>query len=141
MTVPGLFPSEMPPEVFQETPELCYANVNEFVTEFLLPSWRHTFAGARWCSQWWRHSEAISRLDALWRAFEQLRTGEPLNMAVWWRDYADPMMRSLTDPDGVFCMCDATTDEHRVPEVWKSDPPPEGMFTDERKIETDPFLS
>nr|WP_232234197.1 DUF4913 domain-containing protein [Micromonospora chokoriensis] len=30
-----------------------------------------------WCLRWWAHPEAISRLYALWRAWETLRVSDP----------------------------------------------------------------
>ena len=68
----------------EQEPDLYFANAHDFVVQYLLPSWRHTYSGARWCAQWWCHAEALSRLDALWRAFESMRHGDAAGMAVWW---------------------------------------------------------
>ena len=36
--------------------------------------YRRTLGGEfRWCAQWWHHGEAISRLTALWYAWEAMR--------------------------------------------------------------------
>lgn len=120
-----------------EQPQLAYPNCAEFVEYFLLPSWRHTTSGARWCAYWWRHSEAISRLDALWRSFEAHRHGDPSGMAVWWRDFADPTMNSLTRDNGTFALCDAVTGEHDEAKIWPVNTPPVGMFGNERGIIAD----
>lgn len=117
-----------------EQPELAYSNCADFVEQFLLPSWRHTTAGVRWCAYWWKHSEAISRLDALWRSFEAQRHGDPNGMAIWWRDFADPIMSSLTRDNGTFALCDAISGEHGEPKMWPVKTPPLGMFGDERGI-------
>lgn len=118
----------------EDEPVLYYANCHDFVVGYMLPSWRHTFAGARWCQLWWRHAEAVNRLDALWRSFEVHRHGDPSGMAVWWRDFADPTMSALTRPDGPFSRCSAELDEHDQAPIWPSRKPPAGLFMDERAI-------
>ena len=46
----------------------------------------------RWCGRWWDHTEAISRLQALWRTWETLRV-EPLGMDLWLREHLDHRQR------------------------------------------------
>lgn len=118
----------------EDDPDLYFANAHDFVTGYLLPSWRHTRSGSKWCQYWWRHAEALNRLDALWRSFEGHRHGDASGMAVWWRDFADPTMSSLTRTSGTFAQCDPTTGDHVANPTWKSAPAPAGMFMDERKI-------
>jgi hypothetical protein len=54
---------------------LFYASVEKFVREQLAPMYRRALDGSHrtWCPERWRHAEAISRLEALWRAWEHLR--------------------------------------------------------------------
>jgi hypothetical protein len=49
--------------------------VEEFVREQPAPMYRRALDGTQRtrCPEWWRHAEAISRVEALWRAWEQLR--------------------------------------------------------------------
>jgi len=94
-----------------------YADVYEFVHEFLV----HVYARRvsrqntrfRWCPQWYLHPEAVARLEALWKAFEPPRQDPSLGPAIWWRDYTDPTMTTLTAPDGPFAECGA--DAHVAP--------------------------
>jgi hypothetical protein len=61
-----------------DAPELFYPNVAEFVSGKLATSYRRQLnvqGGVTWCPQWWKHAEAISRLEALWRAWEFLAPG------------------------------------------------------------------
>lgn len=110
--------------------ELWYPNVDRFLHEFLLPSWRH-MPGAKWCRKWYLHAEAVSRLDALWRAYEAMRVGDPTGMAVWWRDYADPLMASLTSDSGTFMGCDHRRDMHHPMPAWLADHAPSVTVPDE----------
>lgn len=68
--------------------------------------------GATWCPQWWKHAEAISRLEALWRAWEFLRLDGTTGMGVWWRDNTDHHMSVLLSTDGPFKGC-TPDDGHR----------------------------
>lgn len=95
-------------------PELCYPCLDDWFQDYFTSAYRRSFLGPqhRWCAQWWRHPEAVSRLDAMWRAWEHLRLDPALGMSVWWREHADTHMAALTHPDGTFKGCrpgDAST--------------------------------
>ncbi|WP_235532561.1 DUF4913 domain-containing protein [Nocardioides sp. Root140] len=93
-----------------------FPNVYVFVNDFLSKVYArpvHRQTSWKWCSHWWDHPEAVSRLEALWKAFEALRQDPGTGGAVWWRDYADPTMAALADPEGTFAECSDTS--HEVP--------------------------
>lgn len=121
-----------PAETDEDAPELFYANVAEFVGEKLAPTYRRHVnpgGGITWCPQWWKHAEAISRLEALWRAWEFLRLEGATGMSVWWRDHADHHMSVLLSADGPFKGC-SPEDGHRskLPPL-QCEEPPEGLFS------------
>ncbi|EOR69980.1 hypothetical protein JCM3263A_18750 [Thermobifida fusca] len=79
--------------------------MDEFVREVILPMYQRKVgprSSRRWSAEWWRSAEAVSRLDALWRAWEHLRLDGALGMSTWWRDHADYHMNILFPPDGPF---------------------------------------
>ena len=73
-------------------------------------------AGAHWCPQWWRHPEAISRLYALWRAWETLRDDPDTGLSVWWRDHFEHHWTALTGEYGPFSRCGP--DRGHTPTQW-----------------------
>ncbi|WP_311380826.1 DUF4913 domain-containing protein [Arthrobacter sp. ISL-28] len=85
-------------------PELFYPDLASFVQDQLAPTSSRNMNGTSttWCPTWWRHAEAISRLEALWRAWEFLRLDPSTGMSVWWRDHADHHMGVLLSADGHF---------------------------------------
>lgn len=95
--------------------ETVYVDVEDFVTAFLAPVWQHKIdidgRATTWCRQWWRHTEAIIRLEALWRAWENLRLDPATGISVWFRDHADYHMAVLTNVDGPFGGC--TPNQHK----------------------------
>ncbi len=111
--------------------ELCFPDVHTFVEEFLI----HVYARDhdpqgdwRWCEQWWRHPEAISRLEALWHAFEALRLEAGVGPSSWWRDHCDPAMAQLTDSRGPFAQCKAGREtRHKSPDPLPVTPAPSGL--------------
>lgn len=111
---------------------LFYGNVAEFVTDrlrFLYPL-PPAGSGWAWCAEWYRHAQALSRLDAVWRAWEHLRLDPAVGMSAWWIHHADPMMRTLLDPaTGPFAQC---VGGHRDPEPLPVMSPPPGLFVDQR---------
>ncbi len=119
----------------QETePETFYGNVDEFVREFLVVTYRREISRQgtyKWDARWWMHPEAVARLDALWRAWEHLRNDPATGMSVWWRDHADHHMGVLMSPDGPFRKTTGTID---LGEPLPYEPPPPGLFPDVRTV-------
>lgn len=114
---------------------LYYGSVDEFVREYLRHVYRRRIDGRHrcWAGEWWRYDEAVIRLEALWRAWEDLRQDPTTGMSVWWRDHADHHMAILLDPDGPFA--DATDGEEntcRRGEPLPYVPPPAGLFPNVR---------
>lgn len=93
--------------------ELAYPSLESWVAEFFTLTFRRAFGGEfRWCPQWQDHPEAVLRLDALWRAYESLRSDGPLGMATWLTNFLDPQMAVLLGRGGPFGQC--STDRHTV---------------------------
>jgi hypothetical protein len=99
--------TELPPEP-SGTPEpaktepeqaLVYPDLVSFVQEKLYPAYRRSVSGTdrTWCPSWWKHEEANSRLESLWRSWEFLCPNGSINMSVWWRD-----TRVILPPKGSF---------------------------------------
>lgn len=107
---------------------LEFPTLDRFVAEQLAVLYARPLGHGRvWCPQWWRHAEARSRLDALWRSWEHLRWEPALGMSVWFRDHADPHMAVLLDPDGPFHGCKPEQHAGRLTPL-PVDPPPDGLF-------------
>ncbi|HEY1156487.1 MAG TPA: DUF4913 domain-containing protein, partial [Arthrobacter sp.] len=81
----------------QKPPELVYGSAEEFLHEQLLPTYVRDVDGraAKWCLEWYFHPEAVSRVEALWRAWEHLRLDGATGISVWFRDHADHHMNVL----------------------------------------------
>lgn len=95
-----------------EPPKPEFDSVYDFVEQHLVFLYERRVRGSEdraWCPQWWSHPEAVSRLEALWRAWEALRTDPALGMSVWWRDHADAHMSVLLDTAGPFWACSVSS--------------------------------
>jgi hypothetical protein len=98
----------------EDTPEPVYLAVEDWVIDYFLPMFRRTLGGDfRWCTQWWQHGEAISRLSALWHAWEVLRLQPGTGIATWYRDHLDHQLPILMGARGPFYQCSETA--HREP--------------------------
>jgi hypothetical protein len=79
-----------------------------WVQNLVIPVYcREVTSGAPWCSQWWRHPEAIAQLHGLSMAWQEF-TGPTSHLsgpAIWHRDFLGPAMASLRDPSGPFAGC------------------------------------
>lgn len=112
--------------------QLLYPSLEQWVSGWLVRTYRRSLGGHHlaWCPEWWRHAEAISRLEAMWRAWEHLRLDPSTGMSVWFRDHCDPHMAVLLSPDGPFKGCDPERG-HRASELPALPviAPPEGLFS------------
>jgi hypothetical protein len=98
----------------EPTAEPVYYALEDWLAGYFLPMFRRTLGGEyRWCHQWWQHGEAISRLTALWHAWEVLRLQPGLGIATWYRDHLDHQLPILMGARGPFYQCSETT--HREP--------------------------
>ena len=100
-----------------------YSRLEDFVDGHFVPLVRRPLGGEfRWCAQWWRHAEAISRLTAIWHAWEALRRQPGTGIGLWYRDHLDHQLPHLLGPRGPFFQC--SEDEHIEPRRLKSEPAP-----------------
>lgn len=117
---------------------LYFASVDEFVREFICPTYTRQVGGGTptrlWAGEWWRHREAVARLEALWRAWEHLRMEGSTGVSVWFRDHADHHMNILMNPEGPFAAIDIDdpTNKNKKGEPLPYVAPPEGLFPNVR---------
>lgn len=114
-----------------DQPPTHYPNVAAFVEEYL----RYIFqrqvtdtTDAVWCPEWWEHTEAVIRLDALWRAWEHYRTNEKTGLSTWFTVHADRHMKKLLDPSGPFKYCNPRHGHRKMLAPLPLASPPAGLF-------------
>ncbi len=128
-------PVQLRPHRKPVPPPLLFGSTAQWAEQVLFPTYRRDVhrAGLGWCPTWWAHAEVISRLEALWRAWEHLRLDPALGMGIWWKDYADPTMAALLNPGGPFTACRANRHHDRGPiPPLPHDPAPTVLFPDLR---------
>jgi Domain of unknown function (DUF4913) len=100
--------------VADNAPEPVYLELEDWVTDHFLPMFRRTLGGEyRWCAQWWKHDEAVSRLKALWHSWEVLRLRPGTGIGVWYREHLDHQLPILMGARGPFYQCSESV--HREP--------------------------
>ncbi|WP_433332988.1 DUF4913 domain-containing protein [Spirillospora sp. CA-294931] len=119
-----------PDKELEPRPKPRFPSVDAWVTHHFVPTYRRTLGGEfRWCAQWWRHSEAISRLTALWYAWESMRLQGATGIGLWYRDHLDHQLPTLLGPRGPFYQCTET--EHLEPHQAVLEPAPVGWWPDQ----------
>jgi hypothetical protein len=132
------WPTEIPPApadpelsdsaaVGAALPQPCYRSLTDWVDDHFVLMFHRTLGGEyRWCGQWWRHAEAISRLTSLWYAWEALRLQGNTGMGIWYRDHLDHQLPILMGARGPFYQC--TEHEHLDSHQPRTDPVPRGWW-------------
>ena len=120
---------EPAPDPQPEPPELYFSTLPQFVEQLLVPMYRRSLGAntLTWCAEWWRHPEAIVRLEALWRSWEHLRLDPATGMSVWLRDHLDHHIAVLLSSDGPFKGCKPDQHGERL-KPFPVAPPPAGLF-------------
>lgn len=114
MSEPSVQPNETAEELVEvrplnpDEPQNYFQSLDDFVRSFIAYIYERpcTAATRTWCPEWWRHPEAVYRLDQLWKSWEHMRVEQPATGPVTWLvSYADPIMSVLFDPAGPFKGC------------------------------------
>lgn len=107
----------------QAPPEPRFATLDAWVAGWFTPTFGRRLGAARWCATWWRHPEAVVRLEALWRTWEVLRLDPAFGMATWLREHLDPQRGVLFGDEGPFQACDGEA-HHPPPDLPAAPAPP-----------------
>lgn len=116
-----------------DPPPTHYKNVAGFVDDYLRYIYQRQVTDttdAVWCPEWWEHTEAVIRLDALWRAWEYFRRNTRTGLSEWFVDHCDPHMAKLLDPSGPFKYCSARHGHRKLLAPLPLRTPPSGMFAE-----------
>jgi hypothetical protein len=130
-----------PPGLFSEpddTKDLVYRSVVEFVENYLSMTYQRQVTDTTetvWCPEWWRHPEALARLDALWRSWENSRLDGATGLSDWFILHADPQMTQLFAPNGPFRYCSARHGHKDLLGPLPSAKVEPGMFSDPENSE------
>jgi len=68
------------------------------ITERKISKSSESGIGVRWCTQWYEHDEAIARLEALRRTWEEHVAQPGAAMSNWYIHHYDPHLGALTPP-------------------------------------------
>ncbi|MEU1627744.1 DUF4913 domain-containing protein [Streptomyces sp. NPDC020096] len=88
-----------------ETVETVYPDLATWVEEHLSKLIQRRLGGSlTWCTEWYRHAEAVSRLNAMWQEWEAAVA--EATMSNWWLYHCDPHLSVLMSKDaGPFMAC------------------------------------
>lgn len=120
------------PDGVEAEPATYYANLDDFIRDYLRYIYGCKVDGRNrvWAAEWWRYAGAVTRLEAIWRAWEHLRRDGATGTSVWLRDHADPHMAILFDPSGPFENADPLDERNHSgrggPLPYA--PPPAGLY-------------
>ncbi|MEJ3743161.1 DUF4913 domain-containing protein [Actinomycetes bacterium KLBMP 9797] len=124
---------DQPPAASTAKPvKLRFPTVEAWVHGMFLPmfGWRVDGQRWHWCPQWWRHAEAIWRLETLWRSWEVARN-TATGMSSWSVEL-DRHLPHLLGEDGPFRQCRAAEDDrdarHTDLPPATAEPAPEGWW-------------
>jgi hypothetical protein len=89
-----------------EVPSPVFDTLEAWVEQYFCVVFARPIGGeVRWCPKWRDHPEAVTRLEALWRAWEALRLDANVGIAAWLTNYLDPQFAVLSSRAGTFSQC------------------------------------
>lgn len=99
---PGQEAPAPPPE-----PERIHQNPRQFFDGYLSVVFARDLGrdDVHWCEKWFEHPEAAEVIESLWQCWETLWRDENTGHAVWFVNFAYPLMTRLFDPSGTFSSC------------------------------------
>ncbi|GLW36023.1 DUF4913 domain-containing protein [Actinoplanes regularis] len=112
-----------------------YPNVEEWVNTYLLPTFPRPYGAVGmtrwyWCARWWAHDEAVTRMMALWYAWENARL--EMTGMVGWLQQLDHHLPILCGEDGPFRGCNAGKGghgvRHELPPIAETDKAPDDWW-------------
>lgn len=108
---------------------LDLGRLDAWVTDWLLPTFPRRLGGTggRWCAQWWRHPEAVIRLEALRTAFVELSRAGGTGVGGWLREHLDVQLAVLLSDAGPFAACSAKDGRHDPEDPLPADPIPDQL--------------
>lgn len=96
-------------DIAVDEPQLFYPDLAAWVNDWVAPVFlRKDNQAMRWCPQWWKHTEAVVVLMALWEGWELQRVEKPGALAEYLVSRFYPLMHELTSGTGPFQLCDPT---------------------------------
>ena len=91
-----------------DVPTLVYHDSIEWFEQYWCYVYRRETStrSPLWCEEWWKHPEALTRIELMWRSWEAARQSDSMTgVAAWMVNIADPMMAQLLSPEGTFKGC------------------------------------
>lgn len=120
-----------PPMETDDSADVMFRSMVSFYEEYFAVLVQRRVDGVHlaWCPDWWKHGEAVARLNLLWRAFEYLRHDAVLGLSNWWLHHVDPHLAVLMDPrTGPFALCSGPEGHSTELGPLPGNPVPEGLF-------------
>ncbi|WP_394253003.1 DUF4913 domain-containing protein [Arthrobacter pityocampae] len=77
-----------------------------------------------WCSQWWKHPEAVDRFRGLYEQWLEAQANG--GMSSWWIDHYDRHATTLFTKRGPFGECGTTHTEKTARRILATEQPPQG---------------
>lgn len=114
---------DVAPGAAGEVSALDLERLDDWVRGWLLPTFPRRLGGTggRWCAQWWRHPEAILRLESLRTSFAELTRAGGTGMGTWLREHLDVQLGVLLSDNGPFAACSARDARHDPEEPLPAD--------------------
>jgi Domain of unknown function (DUF4913) len=119
----------------QESQDPLYDNVEQWVHTYLLPTFPRPYGAVGmtrwyWCTRWFEHDEAVTRMMALWYAWETARL--EMTGMVGWLQQLDHHLPILCGDDGPFRACNAGKNghgvRHELPPIAETQTAPPGWW-------------
>ena len=91
---------------YPHAPPTTMHDLEDFVVAFVMQTMERSLDSAeRWCAQWYRHPEAVTRLRLVYETYRVAQAGSAHEFVRWLTGVFEPQLAALLDPRGPFARC------------------------------------
>jgi hypothetical protein len=94
------------PPRYSKTPEATWHDVEDWVVNMMQDTLeRRATNSRRWCPQWYKHPEVLTRFRILYASYREVEKLDAFTYSTWFLEHLDRHLDAIFSPDGPFAAC------------------------------------
>jgi hypothetical protein len=91
---------------YPKAPAATWHDVEDWVVNMMQETLeRRATNTRRWCPQWYKHPEVLTRFRILYASYREVEGLDAISYSTWFLDHLDRHLDAIFSPDGPFAAC------------------------------------